>query len=296
MTALESVINLLYCLSSVKEHEEILAICTLTPVSGTATEPTYYNGPSPKLFRSQLADLGLNFDSVDCNTQATDSLQPCMKITKSSENSEGLLKCGGWPADVFVSLLNVFIVVFCYYSPAFLCLFSPTEVTENSVRQIVLDGASPVSLRSLVGNYFFSKEDTIWHRLRMFILRSVVLPFPLFVPAIFTEYLQQRIEFLTFYHSGVRRLLRPWIIVYYVCYYILSFYMSFFPPRKQNRPCPICRQVKSKTFACQENLPKAMINHLRIQPHIIVHCWRMFIKISRIILRRPSSCFPPFLK
>ena len=66
--------------------------------------------------------------------------------------------------------------------------------------------------------------------------------------------------------------------MYYVCYYILSFYVSFFPPPKQKRPCLICRQVKSKTFACQENLPRAMINHLRIQPQIIVHCWRMFIK------------------
>ena len=246
-TASENVINLLNCLVSVKPHEEILTTCTLTPVSRTATEPTYYNGSSSKLFRSQLADLGLKLDNVDCNIQATDSLQPCIKIAKSAENSEGLLRCGGWPADVFVSLLNVFIVVFWCYFPAFLCLFSPKEVTEDSVRQIILDGASPVSLRSLVGNYLFSKEDTIWHRLRMFILRGVVLPFPFLVPAIFAEYLQQRNKFLImiFYHYfGVSHLLQPRMVVCCVCYYVLSFYVSFFPLRssKRNRPCLVCRQ------------------------------------------------------
>lgn len=137
------------------------------------------------------------------------------------------------------------------------------------VRQIFLEGASPVSLRSLVGNYLLSKEDAIWHRLRIFILRGVVFPFPFLVPAIFAEYLQQRNEFLimTFYHHfGVSHLLQHRMIVCCVCYYILSFYVSFFPPRsyERNRPCLVCRQVKSKTFACQEILPKTMINHLRI--------------------------------
>ena len=280
--ALERVIDMIACRNSTGEHKEIIAICTLRPVNATAAKPTYYKGTSPIFFQS-LADLGVKLDDIDCNTLTTDILQPCINITKSTGNNsstfEGLFKCGGWPVDVLLGLLVVFMVVFMYYSPAFLCLFSPTEITEVNVHQIVLDGASPVSLRSLIGNYFFSNEDTIRHRARTFILRAVVLPLPFVGPAIFAEYLQQS-KFLNLNDISVSHLLQSRMIVCYVCYYIMAFYASFSSPRSSrgNRSCIVCRRVKSKTLICQENLPKAIINHLRIQPQIIVHCWGLFIR------------------
>jgi len=224
--ALESVVNWMSCTDSVEEHKEITAICTLRPVNTTATEPTDYNGSSPIFFRlSHLADHGVKFDSIDCNTETTNSSQPCINITKSTGNKrstfEDLLKRGGWPLKVLVSLQMVFAFFFTY-SPGFLCLFSPTEVTEDGVHQIVLDGASPLSLRSLMGNYFFSKEDTIWHRVRMFILRAVVLPFLFLGPVIFTEYVH-----LTFNIFGTIHPLHPFMVVSYVCYYITACYISF---------------------------------------------------------------------
>ena len=294
--ALESVKNLLHCGDSTGEHTEIMAICTLRPVNATAAKSTYYNGASPIFFRSQLVDLRAKLDvldSIDCNTQTTGNLQPCIKITKSTGNNsstfEGLLKCGGWPEDVLFCLCLVLLTVFLYYSPAFLCLFSPTEVTEDGVHHIVLDGASPVSLQSLMGNYFFSKEDTFRHRVRMFILRAV-LPFLFLGPAIFAEHLQQDNEFLNLNYFGVSHLFQPFMIVSYLCYYIQAFCISFSNPRfyKGNRPCLICRRLKSKTLICQENLPKNIINHLRIQPQIIVHCWRLFI---RHLLNYFKACF-----
>ena len=124
--------------------------------------------------------------------------------------------------DDLLCLCVVFFSVFYYYAPVFLCLFSPTEVVKDGVREIILDRASPVSLGSLVGNYFFSKEDTIWHRTNMFILRAVVLPFPFLGLAIFAEHLQY--NFL-----GVSHLLQSRMIVSYVCYYILAFYLAFRP-------------------------------------------------------------------
>ncbi|XP_020601975.1 uncharacterized protein LOC110041051 [Orbicella faveolata] len=290
--ALESVINMMLCPNSTGEQKEIMAICTLRPVNATAAKPTHYKVASPIFFPS-LRDLGVKLDSIDCNTQTTDNSQPCINITKStgdnSSNSEGLLKCNGWPADVLLCLCVVFMAVFVYYSPAFVCLFSPTEVTEDGVHQIVLDGASPVSPRCLMGNYFFSNEDTIWHKARMFILQAVVFPFPFLGPAIFAEYLQQS-KFLTMNYLGVSHLLQSRMIVSYVCYYIIAFYTSFSPPwsSRGNRPCIVCRRVKSKTLICQENLPKTITNHLRIQPQIIVHCWRLFI---RLLLNYFKTCF-----
>lgn len=86
----------------------------------------------------------------------------------------------------YFSSFFVSVYVFIFYSPAW--LLSPTEVKEDGVYHIVLDGASPVSLRSLMGNYFFSKKDTVWQRARMFMLQAVVLPFPFLGPAIFVDY------------------------------------------------------------------------------------------------------------
>ena len=282
--ALESVINLMSCvLNSTGEHNEIIAMCTLRPVNTVAAKRTDNESASPICFRSHLADFGVKLDSIDCHTQTTDNLQLCINITKSTGNKsstfEGLLKCAGLPLDVLFCLYLLFFAVFLYYSPAFLCFFSPTEVTEDGVHQIVLDGASPVSFRCLMGNYFFSNEDTIWHRARMFNLRAFVLPFPFFVPAIFAEHLQQSNEFLTMNFFGVSHLLQSHMIVYYVCYFIIAFYTSFFThwSSRGNRPCLVCRRVKSKTLICQENLPKRIINHLRIQPQIIVYCCGLFI-------------------
>ena len=188
--ALESVANLMFFTDSNTDREEIGAMCTLRPVNMTATKVTQSDSASfPMFLQSHLADLGVKFDSID--TETTDNLQRWKNITKPTGNNsstlEGPLKRVGWPVNVLIFLNSGFLVVFFYYSPAFLCLFSPTEVTQDGVHQIVLDGASPVSLRSLMENYFFSKE----HRVRMFVLRAVVLPFPFFGLATFAEYLIQ---------------------------------------------------------------------------------------------------------
>ena len=293
--ALERVANLMFYTDSHGNSEEIRAKCTLRPVNTTAAKPTYDNGSFPIFFRSHLAELGVKFDSIDCKT--TNNLQPCINITKSSENntstSEGLFKHTGWPVGILLFLLLGFLIVFNCYSFAFLCLFSPTEVTEDGVHQIVLDGASPVSLRSLIGNYFFSKEDTIWQRLRMFILRGVVIPFPFLVPAIFAEYLQQNTS-LTLNILGVSDLLHPIMLVSYVCFYIMVCFMSFSSAgfSERNRPCFVCRLIKSKTIICQENLPKGIRNHLRIQPLILVECSKLFIRYLSIYFEKCFLLFP----
>ena len=112
--------------------------------------------------------------------------------------------------------------------PCFSLFFSPTEVTEDGVHQIVLDGASPVSLQSLMGNYFFSKEN----RVRMFVLRAVALPFPFFGLAIFTEYFMQnnmsQAQILKVFGFSPS-LFHPYMIFPYVCYYIMIGFKSFSP-------------------------------------------------------------------
>ena len=186
--------------------------------------------------------------------------------------------------------------VYCYYSLAFLCLFSPTEITEDSVPKIVLEGASPVSFRSLIGNYFFSKDDTIWHRARMFILRAVVLPFPFLGSAMIFHYYSQHMNFPQFNILGVSNLFQPFMIWCFCCYFILAFNISFLNPRffNERRPCFVCKLLKPRMLSCQDNLPRLITNHLCIQPLILVECWRMFIRCfvyycKRSVLVLPST-------
>jgi len=82
--ALESVANLMFFTDSNGHSEEIRAICTLRPVNTKATKPTYDSGSFPIYSRSHLAELGIKFDTIDCDTETTDNLQHCINITKST--------------------------------------------------------------------------------------------------------------------------------------------------------------------------------------------------------------------
>ena len=219
--ALENLLNMLSSTDSVEEHNEFTVICTLRTLNTTAKEPNDYDGSSPVFSRSHLTDLGVKLDSIDCNTETTDDSQPCINITKSTGANKRslfqvLLKRGKRLVKVSIWIQAVLVGVFAYYCLAFLCLFSPTEITEDNVDQIVLDGASPVSLRSLIGSYFFSKEHTIWHKVKMFFLRAVVLPFLFFGPAIFAKYVQQK-KIAAISVFGMSHFLHPFMIASYVC-------------------------------------------------------------------------------
>ena len=292
--ALESLVNMMSSTDSVDGLKEITTTCTLRPVNTTAKEPTDYDGSSPVFSRSHLADIGFKLDSIDCNTETTDNPQPCINITKSTGANKRspfqvLLKRGGWLLKVSIWIQAVFVCVFAYYSLAFLCLFSPTEITEDNVDQIVLDGASPVSLRSLIGNYFFSKEDTIWHKVKMFFLRAVVLPFLFLGPAIFAKYVQQK-KIAAISIFGMSHFLHPFMIASYVCYYITVCCTSFSSEGSSGGDvsCAVCKSIKSKTIICQGNLPERIRNHLRIQPLILVEFSRLFI---RHLLAYFKKCF-----
>ena len=294
--ALESVANLVFRTDSNEDREEIRSICTLRPVNITAAEPIYYSGSLPIFSRSHLADFGVKFDSIDCNTETSDNLQPCINITKStgnnSTNPKSPFQHGGWPLVVWISFWFVFLAVFIHYSLAFLCLFSPTEVTEHGVRQIILEGASPVSVRSLMGNCFFSDDDgTIWHKAKTFFVRVVIIPLPFLGPVIFGD-----IVVFGFCKSHSFQRLK---MICCGCYVIQAFYKSFFTARLgQAKPCIVCRRVNPKTFSCQDEIPQLILGHLRVQPFILARSWRLFIqyilrycKMSLAVLPRCKVSF-----
>ena len=176
---LENLADLMSFDHSNEEHKEIRAVCTLKPAGPTAGPG--YNGGIPMFSQDHLFGIELNI--TDCNAADTNNTNPCIDITNSTGNkstsSTSPFERGGWPMAVFSIFCLVFLAVFVHYSPALLCLLSSTEVTEDGVRMIILEGASPVSVRSVMGNYFFSEDDgTIWHKARTFVFRAVIMPLP----------------------------------------------------------------------------------------------------------------------
>ena len=78
---------------------------------------------------------------------------------------------------------------------------------------------------------------------------------------------------------GISHLLQPFMMCY-CCYFIVAFNISFINAKSFNEghPCFVCKFFKPKMVTCLGILPREIINHLRIQPLILVESWRMFIR------------------
>ena len=249
-----------------KEHREIRAICTLKPVSTIVSSPMDYSNRSSAI--CHLINLEHEFESIDFHAVETDPHGLCMNFTipdrtNSTKRLQEALDLRRWPKMVLDLFSTVFLLVFIYYSPAFLCLLYPTEILQDGVTHIILEGASPVSLRSFAGNFFFSGKEGIWCKAKTFILRVFIIPLPFIVIA--TVFIDFEINIFS----------TIFIIVSGFCYCFQAFYMSFFFKRSLIAvPCPLCKIFKPKILSCNCELPRFIIDHLHLQPLILAKCWR----------------------
>ena len=269
--AVESLSSVIFS-SRPEESIEVKAVCSLKPVRSvrtTATIPASHNSVVfHRLVRRDLRDQGVQIENKN-NTESHISEQ------------------NGWFDHGLKFFGLVFVVAFVYYSPAFLCLFLPTKVTENGVRLIVLEGASPVSFGSFLGNYFHSGFDTFWHKARMLILRLVVLPLPFLPPTIILEcILLPRKKELPYFD-----VFQSFMIYCFVCYVIQALYGTFFSVTHEPKPCLVCRNVKPD-LTCKDIIPRRILNHLRMQPLILVNGWRFFLKCLLNYFKLSTIIFP----
>ncbi|KAL9957911.1 hypothetical protein ACROYT_G034866 [Oculina patagonica] len=137
--------NWIFNIDSNKEHKEVKVLCTLEPSGTTATPEHNRRIQFPVFSRGHLTSRGLQLDATDCNTEETENLQACSTDNNStnSGNPFAVFERGGSWMVVAVYAFFFVSVVFINYSPAFLCLLLPTEVTEDGVHKIILEGASP---------------------------------------------------------------------------------------------------------------------------------------------------------
>ena len=256
--------------SYTEEGFKVKAVCNFRPLSRNLKASsrkavlTRNAGFRSRFVRSLLADNGVEVNKTvkslnDTNTHFTQEPR--------------------WLQHGFRFFVLVFVAAFMYYSPAFICLFTPTVITENGRRQIVLEEASPVGFRSLVGNYFHARDDTVhtWYKGRMLFFRLVVLPLPFLSLAIIFDYVQHRVENL---RVPLLDLSRPLMISCFVCYTIQAIRDSSCKMANiLTKPCIVCRKVKSVNFTCKDPvLPRRLLNHLRLQPLIVAKCWKFFVR------------------
>ena len=272
--AMQGLSNFIFS-SHPETHVSIKGVCRLLPLKTVSTEVASIrnDGFLPRFVRSHLADHGLELQSSNCNAEMNDS-QPCFDESKAdmdSSDQDGLFSKGNrWSDIVLYSLVFVFIIAFVHYSPAFVCLFSPTVVTENGVSQIVLEGASPFSFRSVIGNYFHSERDTPWQKAKIFFLRIVLLPLPFLLLGIFLDHVRNHGD----ENSVVPFLYSPVMLYCFGCYFVTSI-DALCKPTDKSKLCSVCKTIRPD-FICNDILPRRLLNHLCLQPLILVTSWRSF--------------------
>ena len=111
----------------------------------------------------------------------------------------------------------------------------------------------------------------------MFFFRLVALPLPfLSLVIIYLHYLQYRVKNLTVPLSGLPR---PLMLICFVCYTIQANRYSSYKMANITKPCIVCRKVKLVNFTCKDPvLPRRFLNHLRLQPLVLVKCWKLFVR------------------
>ncbi|KAJ7390671.1 hypothetical protein OS493_023383 [Desmophyllum pertusum] len=260
VNVMESLSNLISFLSgSNAERNEIRAVCTLQSSPAAATSHQKNTGVSADDLKELFAEYPC-WPEQPCNTNDR-SQHACINITKSTgNNTDDLNDPNEWQVVVFGVLKFILGLSLMYYAPAFLCFFSPTVVKENGVRQIILEGASPVSFRSLMGNYFFSGDDgTIWHKTRTFTLFVVVLP-ALFLPLAIAHdknylksYTVDEFDILPDMGWGALHLFHPFYLACYACYVFQAISLSFLTVKSfEGETCIVCRRVQPDIYICRD--------------------------------------------
>ena len=199
-----------------------------------------------------------------CNTETEQSdLQRCIMVSEYHDVGD---------PSMWADIIFLFTVFFTYYSPVIVCLFSASEVTRQGIRQISVQGPSPVGFRRLIGNYFFSLENTFWHRMRKFIMRVILLPIPFLVPALYVEYLlyQNALSQLTSIKETTV-LFQPFLMVCYGCYFIRAFVFHFIVQISDHTDFCV---TNDKSITCtQQELPEIFLNDLRCVCKTLIKMW-----------------------
>ena len=245
-------------------EDQVKVSCRFRKTNPSGEKTVYEELSSPskhleKILRSTVRLLG-----EVCDAQSENDVQTCIQISQFNHSAQ-------WKDFVLHGLIIAFFTILSYIGPTVICLYSATEDTLRGIRQITVEGPSPVGFRSLIGNYFFSKDNDTWHRARKFIMRVFLLPIPCLVPAIFVEYLLYQNLLPKQNMLRIDHLFQPFRMFCYSCYCVHAFYSHILqgkpPVAKESRCLFEEENFKSENvpfnWICFHDLPHEMLDHLR---------------------------------
>ena len=181
-----------------------------------------------------------------------------------------------WVSGYFVFII-VLAVLFSIYLPALLCVFPPTLVMENGIRYIVLEGASPVSIRSAVGNNLFFNDCCIVKPTRcqtgkMFIFRLLLVMLSILPVALGVVIVNPYFSLFAFpFHTVC-------VAIYSIKVFFCLLFLHTVKPEMKN--CFACQTLKCNPRAqclCSD-IPRQILNHMRAQPLILAKRWSLFVR------------------
>ena len=244
--------------ASFEDHFKVLCRFRKTDSSEKGTLYGELSPPSEHLeniLRSTVRSLG-----EVCDTQSENDVQTCIQISEFNHNSR-------WKDFVLHGLIIAFITIYTYFGPTVICLYSATEYILSGIRQITVEGPSPVGFRSLIGNSFFSTDNNMWNRARKFIMHVVLLPIPCLAPAIFVEYLLNQNLLPQQNMLRIANLFQPFPMFCYGCYCAHAFFSHILqgkPPDAEGSCCVFKKQCPNCKWTCVDHdLPQRMLAHVR---------------------------------
>lgn len=198
----------------------VKALCTFGfRTNNSATSEANISELSPDELTKKIVPLA-QFGSLGkiCTADTENVQQSCIKIVDFRHEA--------WQSSLNRALFW-FIVLFTYFGPAFIGLFSATEITHQGIRHIIVNGPSPVGFRSLIGNYFSSMHYSTWNMTKRFIMRVLLLPMPFLLPALFVDYLLTKNVIPKQNSLSEGHVFQPFRLLCYGCYFLHAFYLHF---------------------------------------------------------------------
>lgn len=241
----------------------IEASCTFqfTSNSNTSSKLTRNSDLAPDYFKQKILHIA-RLGGKMCDGED----ETCFMITDFKQSPITLLL---WAA------VSSCIYLFIYIGPAIVCLFPATEVTstisstlasastvKDKESQIIVAWQSPIGFRSLIGNCFFRADDTMWNRIKRFIMRVLILPVPFFLPAIFVEYLHH--IYIWPRHNSFNFGIFPSFklnVLCYSCYCIHAFLCSFMIRNPSKQGLEDTDRLRKFLLICDP--PLQMLSHFR---------------------------------
>ena len=257
---------------------DLITIALLEEVSGSIQEPGY----SETVLRYKLLAENGSFVCVN-------------RTTKTVGENTGW----DWQQQMFTSLVLLIGFVSLGYFPVLFCHFKPTEIkTETGSVNIALRvGTNPLGICSCIGNLLSSYTDSIkWKLAQIFLLTSFSTVLWIFVDKL------EELVFPTSPRLGLK-LINPRLSTQYYYIVVINSLCScllaivhlpyFYCPCRQvtTKPCPICDKFGDKTGIVHYDLCEEIEIHLRIQPFIILRCFKVtFYSFKRSLPCRKQRC------